>query len=1596
VHFYPAGWFSFIIGSANCAPPIVDAKAVVGARSTCFGDGGSMRTLNTRLLFAIGVAVVFGNLARCDSQEYRVGAGRVEITPAYPVRLNGFGSRRDEASGVSQRLWAKALAISSAGQPPVVIFAIDNLGIREAMVDEVARALNDRFQIPRENVALTFTHTHCAPKVNGACDTIFSTDIPPDHQGHIDQYTSELPGLLIQAATQAVESLRPAELEWAVGNVGFAENRRTPGGPVDHDLPVLFARDESGKLIAVYTTYACHCVTLSFNQYSGDWAGYAQELIETSQPGTVAMVSIGCGSDANPAGGVTGDNLAAAAEQGQQIAREVERLVSLPKRTVRGQIDARLSHVPVPLAPLPTLEQLEEVAAQGGSPGYNATWQLNRLKRGEALVAELNYPLQTITFGDSLHLVFLAGEVCVDYALRLKRELRRDRVWIHGYSNDFCAYIPSERLLAEGGYGGGGEIPYFALPGPLAAGLEDRLISAVIGQTPESFRAEPGTPDVPPKDPLESLACIYTHPGLTVQLVAAEPLVADPVAIDFGIDGSLWVAQMPDYGRGVDEEFPPQGEIRLLRDANGDGDFDSAASFLSGLRFPTDVKIWRDGILVCDAPDVIFAADRDGDGRAEVRETVLTGFATHNPHARVNSLRIGLDGWVYGSGGLFGGQVRNRAGITVDVGHRDFRFRPDDGTVEGASGQSQQGRTRDDFDNWFGCTNGKLLLHFPLDEQYIMRNERLLPPATIVDVPSARHGQQLFPPGNLVLFKLSGAPGRPTSACGVDIYRDRVIGERYYGNAFVCEPVHQLVHRMVLTADGTTFVGDRDTNEADSEFLTSTDQWFRPVQARMGPDGCLYVVDMYRYVIEHSQWIPPESLRELDVMAGHSLGRIYRIAPSEQSGLRLPDLSGLDDVQLAGMLASENGVLRDIVGQLIVWQEPVSSAAVDEIRRIAATATSAGTAVHAAALLKLLGKLEAPDVSRLLNGEDPEARRAGLRLSQGLQDRLESRILDQLRCDSAKIRTQAAFELCHIGSLAAHRQLASHLMSSPPNSLELFAGLSSVTAENAIPVWRETLSQADRADYHDRLGSLMEIVAGRCDAKSRREVWQLAKARCDEWNDPFLKYAVFADWLTQMADIEPASIQPGEKELADQYLAHVRTAVAAGDLPEESLLHAIRFLSVVVGPVGRACAIDAQPRDTELLFQCLGPLAGPDVHSAAAEAIFGWNDAAGTTRLLDLWHELTPRLRAGVVDQILARETCIGLLLDSIVNGQIRASELDAAARERLLNSENEAIRAKSREAFGFAFHSDRNGLIEEWRPALSLAGEFEQGRRVFVKNCAACHVLDGVGHEVGPDLAALSNRTPAAILTAVLDPGRDVESRYVQYSAVTTDGLTYAGLLAGETAASISLKEREGREHVILRKDLDGFRALKKSMMPEGVENDMTQQDLADLMAYIEPPRTPRRQFPGNAPQIVSRDNQGVFRCFASNAGIYGEAIVFEPAFQNIGYWSGARDHVVWTLDSPDQRPCDVYLDYACDDGSAGSECLISGPTGDIRYRVQGTGGWSEYRWTKAGAVDLPAGQCRLVIGLAKPTPVAALMDLRTVVLVPAGEAWTPGPANN
>src|SRR5262245_646929 len=238
-------------------------------------------------------------------------------------------------------------------------------------------------------------------------------------------------------------------------------NRRTRGGPVDHDLPVLVVRDGADRIRAVYVSYACHCVTLSDNQVSGDWAGYAQEAIQRDFPGTTALCSVGCGADSNPNSGVTGDRADVAAGQGEEIASEVRRLLGGFLAPVQGKLTTHFDRVELPLEPLPTRAEWEELAKLDNPTGHHARTQLTKLDRGEKLMEKIDAPLQSWLFGDSLALLFLPGETVVDYALRLKRELDGSRLWVNSYANAAPGYVPSERILKEGGYEGGGAMIYY-------------------------------------------------------------------------------------------------------------------------------------------------------------------------------------------------------------------------------------------------------------------------------------------------------------------------------------------------------------------------------------------------------------------------------------------------------------------------------------------------------------------------------------------------------------------------------------------------------------------------------------------------------------------------------------------------------------------------------------------------------------------------------------------------------------------------------------------------------------------------------------------------------------------------------------------------------------------------------------------------------------------------------------------------------------------------------------------------------------------------------------------------------------------------------
>ncbi|MEZ5301247.1 MAG: hypothetical protein R3F11_11435, partial [Verrucomicrobiales bacterium] len=385
----------------------------------------------------------------------------------------------------------------------------------------------------------------------------------------------------------------------------------------------------------------------------------------------------------------------------------------------------------------------------------------------------------------------------------------------------------------------------------------------------------------PPLSPGEALASFRLADGFAIELVAAEPAVVDPVALAWGADGKLWVVEMRDYPLGMDGKGKPGGVVKVLEDADGDGRYEKADVFLDGIAFPSGVMPWRDGVLISAAPEIFFAADTDGDGRADRREVLYTGFTPGNQQHRVNGFEWGMDGWVYVANGDSGGEVRSAlTGQTVAISGRDVRLRPDTGAIEAVSSQTQFGRRRDDWGNWFGNNNPTWLWHVGLPDHYLRRNPKLAVKATKRVLANYDDATRVFPASAPIdRPNQPWSVGHVTSACSPCPYRDDLFGTAFARSVFISEPVHNAVHREVLEPDGAGFRSRRAEGEGESEFLASTDHWFRPTTLRTGPDGALYVVDYYRFVIEHPEWISPEMQARLDLRAGDDRGRIYRIAP---------------------------------------------------------------------------------------------------------------------------------------------------------------------------------------------------------------------------------------------------------------------------------------------------------------------------------------------------------------------------------------------------------------------------------------------------------------------------------------------------------------------------------------------------------------------------------------------------------------------------------------------------------------------------------------------------------------------------------------------
>ena len=893
-----------------------------------------------------------------------------------------------------------------------------------------------------------------------------------------------------------------------------------------------------------------------------------------------------------------------------------------------------------------------------------------------------------------------------------------------------------------------------------------------------------------------SLAAFHIREGFRIELVAAEPLVMDPVAIDWGADGRLWVAEMADYPLGVDGKGKAGGRVRFLEDTDSDGRYDRSVVFLDGLNFPTGVKAWKDGVLVAAAPEVLFARDTNGDGRADVREVLYKGFSEGNQQLRVNGLRWGLDNWIHcASGAHHGGYAKGnkitsvKTGRTIVLGSRDFRIRPGPGLLDPQSGPSQFGRNRDDWGNWFGVQNSHPLWHYVLRDHHLRRNPYFVSPNPKNQVVTPSNPRVYTAKSPQKRFHSFEQSGRFTSACSGMVYRDELLFPRgSERHAFTCEPFHNVVQHNIIFRKGPTFAARRDPAESKVDFIASKDRWFRPVMVRTGPDGALWVVDMYRYMIEHPQWLPKNGQDELRpyFRHGEKHGRIYRVFPAESAPRAWPRLSGSAPADLVDYLEHPNGWVRDTAHQQLVQSGEGKVAG--GLRRLVRASGVALGRLHALCALDGIGQLDASTLEIALKDSHPGVRRQAVRLSAALAPSL----LDGLEDSDPVVRLELAV------SARGGADIARFAGDTDPWIAA--AAMSSLDSKNVISALESSL---ESPGLFARLTG--QAVAWKKGAEAAELLGRyLPGAKTGD------KLRLTSAWLEKA---DPRS-----------------TPAAVLDVVE--VAEEMAFDRSVSGEL-RAAAIallNRVPGRAEIsVLKLLGASEPFAVQAAAVRRVSSFKP------LLEGWPRYGPGLRAEILGRALGRKEWAADLLDAVAEGVVRPGELDSSTRQRL-GVLGPGIKKRVQQLLPAS--PDRLAVLKRYLPALGLKGDGGRGRVTFEKICAACHKLGGLGREAGPNLAALSNKTGEFLLQSIIDPNAAVEARFGLYAAATRDGRTFSGLVTSETGTQLSLVGADGKKMDILRGDLVEFRSMGTSFMPNGLERNLSPGDLADLIRFIQEAR--------------------------------------------------------------------------------------------------------------------------------------------------------------
>ena len=1012
---------------------------------------------------------------------------------------------------------------------------------------------------------------------------------------------------------------------------------------------------------------------------------------------------------------------------------------------------------------------------------------------------------------------------------------------------------------------------------PLAWGAEREIVRALDAPQPLS--------------PVESLQKVRVPGGFEMRLVASEPIVKEPSGIAFDEWGRLFVCELHGYnvegeidvrelnesgtldrevrrirweflGGDIAEEAARRqfGVVKLLSDRDGDGVMDHAELWADDLPPCYGLVPARGGIIAACAPDIVFLADRDHDGKVDYRETLFSGFKVRTLERGINNPRWGFDGWIYVGGAGNGGTITGPyLEAPVVLGSSDFRIKADGSAIEPVTGRvGTFGMTLNRVGDRFPSSGGTPAIYaLPIPYRYLERNPFVASPGMNYRASHYDNGFRLSEPHpwrvrrrqDPAWIKFYGERETKSNyfsgGCSGEYYAGGMFPDEFDHNLFYCEPSLNIIHRTVISREGNGYLAERSPDEAGSEFLASTDQWFRPMSLRVGPDGGMYIVDMYREIIEDYSAIPRFLQQQYGLDRGRDRGRIWRLQASVEAGAVVLNggLGNADVAALVKAIGQEEAWWRSTAQRLIVERGERSAA--EGLRAYLQQNHSAASVLTAVYALEGLGELSVADVRSALGSPFYEVRVHGLRLSERFSGKTEllPQVLDMISDPDSRVRLQVALTLGAWESRAAtaglvalvkrfgeERWMDSAVLSSARGrALAMLRELGEDESGRGLELIRPLAATLIGEGRGDRVGAFFEELSEWRDEvqlQCLEGIWDgregLAGWRGEIGGLECLLTSVDEEvrfWAVRMV----AKVQPKSPGLREVFEGSRRDAEAQS-LGENDRLQALRMVGEA--PFGwRRSWVPG----------LLGAAESLSIQLGAVNALGAGDDAEVGEVLLVGWESYGPTLRKRVLEVLFARERRLGALASTLLDERVAVGDLGLREQETLVAGLDGEDRKRLQELFD---REERRlfdvGAMDRFEEALRGEPDVARGEAVFRQVCASCHRVGEIGVEVGPALGSIAGKPNEGVLLDLLSPNDKVDPEYRTYLVTTRSGEQFSGLLATDGPTSVTLRQAQGIEQVVLRKDIAELRSSELSLMPANLGEVLSPEELGDLLGFL------------------------------------------------------------------------------------------------------------------------------------------------------------------